>query len=55
MIATGISLAEAYEMFSSYKSARIERTIFHRTKISIADALHKQNTQYSGFCCYFTV
>jgi hypothetical protein len=34
-------------MFSSWKSAKIERTtMFHKTKKSVADALHKQKTAF---------
>ncbi len=48
MIAIGISLIGIHQMLSSWKSAKIVEgtTIFHRTKISIADALHKQNTAF---------
>lgn len=46
MIAVGISLVGIRQMLSSWKSAKIEGTIFHTTKISIADALHKQNTAF---------
>ena len=45
-IAIGISLVGVRQLLSSWKSPRIKETIFHRTKISIADALDKQNTAF---------
>jgi uncharacterized membrane protein YhaH (DUF805 family) len=46
MTASGISLVGVLQIFSSWQSARAERTVFHRTKRSVVEALHKQKTAF---------
>ncbi|MGH9989694.1 MAG: hypothetical protein ACREAS_04575 [Nitrososphaera sp.] len=54
MTAIGISLAGVCQVLARVKSSRIEITIFHRTKIPIAED-NTNKIQHSGVRCYFRV